>query len=420
MHVLSSKTSKGELPLRQPSPPPGTRRAHDSDAPFTGPKESSSNPTSQNEALGTIPGSFPKEPPFVGQMERPPKLQQSAFTTSPNTDPPEFALPVYTNELGRLPLHGQVSFGAQARNSQSQTHSSQLHPETDYWYPVAHSGSERSEPAPLAGPSGTSSSYGLHHAGPSAPPLQQQQQQHHLPPHHVPRSIPKDEFSSTSTPFQQPQQQQQQQHLHPHHLPRSIPTDKFPSTPAPLQQYQQHHLHPHHIPQNIPAEEFTSGVSSMAQGQYGMVPPNVAASTSFASTLGHIQPQSLEYELRPIAIPSMNMGPNAMAPPPPPSSAGPSMDNVYSGMAMDPMSASGHPAYHPYQGVSQQGESYYPFALESNTEAVWSNAPTGFECVILHSFFFLFFARSYFSFRRMEKWGAYLGEMLRNGHQRTS
>ena len=128
----------------------------------------------------------------------------------------------------------------------------------------------------------------------------------------------------------------------------------------------------------------------MAQGQYSMVPPNMAASTSFESTLGHIQPQSPEYELRPIAVPSVNMGPNVMAPPPPPSSAGPSMDNAYSEMAKDPMSAPGHPAYHPYQEVPQQAESYYPFALESNTEAVWSNAPNGFECVILCSVFFFF------------------------------
>jgi len=422
MHILTSKTSKGELPSRQPSPPPGMRRPHESDAPlFTGPRESSSNPTSQNEALASIAGPFPKEPPFVSQMEQPTRLQQSALTVSPNADPPEFALPVYTNELGRLPLHRRVSFGAQAHNSQSQTHSSQLHPQTDYWYAMAHSGSEQSEPAPLAGPSGTSSSYGLHHAGPSAPPLQQQQQ-HHLRPHHVPRSIPTDGFSSTSVPFQQQQQQKPQHHPRPHHVPRSIPTDEFPSTPALIQPYQQHHLHPHHVTQSTPTDEFssTSGVGSMVQGQYGMVPPNMAASMSFESTPGHIQPQSPEYELRPMALPSVNMRPNAMAPPPPPSSAGPLMDNTYTGIAKDPVSAPGHPTYHPHQGVPQPGESYYPFALESNTEVVWSNAPTGFECVILLFAFFFCVARSYFSFRRMEKWGAYLREIMQKAHQRTS
>ena len=69
------------------------------------------------------------------------------------------------------------------------------------------------------------------------------------------------------------------------------------------------------------------------------------------------------------------MGSNSSAP-----SDDASMDNMYSEMASDPMSAPGHPTYHQYQGAPQQG---YPFALESNTEAVWSNAPSGFEWVVL-------------------------------------
>ena len=319
MTILISKTSKGELPLRQPSPPPGMRRANESEAPFfAGPSESSLNPTSQNEMLGTIPGSFPKEPPFVSQMQGPPKLQQSTLTPSPIADPPEFALHVYSNELGSLPLHRRVSFSAQAHNSHSQTHSSQVHPQTDYWYSMPHNGSERFEPTPLAGPSGASSSYWLHHAEPSAPPLQQHQS-HDYP--------------------------------HPRHVPRSIPTVGFSST---------------------------SGASPMAQGSYGAVLLNMGASVSLESSLGHIQLQSPEYSLRPMDLLSTStIGSNATALLPPPSHGDSSM----------PISTPGHPTYHQHQGVPQQGESYYPFALEANTVALWSDAPTGFQCAVLCSFF---------------------------------
>ena len=97
MHALTSKTSTKELPLLRQGAPSGTRQAHESGPPLsTGPTESPSNPTSQNEMPGTIPGSCPKEPPFVTQMQRPPELQQSAFTTSPNAESAEFVLPMYT------------------------------------------------------------------------------------------------------------------------------------------------------------------------------------------------------------------------------------------------------------------------------------------------------------------------------------
>ena len=312
LHILTSKTSTGELPLLRPGPPPGTRRTHESGPPMsTGPTESPSNPMSQNEVPGNIPGSFPKEPPFVTQMQRSPELQQSAFTTSPNADLAEFILPVYSNELGSIPLHGQVSFTAQA-------YSSQPHP---------HSGGERSTPTSFVSHSGASSSYGLHYARPLAP-----------------------------TP-------QQQQHQYPH-VSWSIATD---------------------------GDSSTSGISPTAQDLYGVVSPDMDASMSFESTLGHTQQPNPEYGLSPMDFSNTSpMGSNSMVPLPPPSSV---MDNMYSAMATEPVPPghSTHDQHYQHQGVPQQGESYYPFTvLESNTAAIWSNAPTEFECVVLCSFRFFF------------------------------
>ncbi|KIM46821.1 hypothetical protein M413DRAFT_440395 [Hebeloma cylindrosporum] len=316
MNDLASKTSTGELPLSRPSPPWGTRQTHESGTSF--PTESSLNPTSQNKTLGTTPSSVPKEPSFA-------ELTQSALSRSLNADPPEFALPVYSNELGSLPLHGQVSFSTQAHDSQLQTY---LPAQTDHWY--SQSGIARSEPT-SAGPRETSSSYGLHHAGPSVPPLQQQPPQQHS--HHVPRSISTDEFS------------------------------------------------------------LTSEVNSRAQGSYGVVSPNTSG--AFESPLDDNHPHIPEYGLRPMDLLSSNMGSN----PPPPLSGGPLTDNMYSGMAEDPMSAPAHSTYQQQQGIPVQQDSYYPFALESNTAEVWSNAPTGFE---------------------LDQWGAYLTEMMQSSDTHAS
>ena len=311
--ILYELTSVGELPLPQPSPPADTGREHESDTPFSSGSEPAWN---QKKMLGTIAGSFPNEPPFISQKQRSPKLQQSTFNMSPNAGSPKFSLPVYSNELGRLPLR---TFGAQAPNPQPQTHSQQIHPRVSYLHPIPHSvnpeGGERSGPTPFVGPRGASSSYGPRRSGPSVPPLQQQRQQQHTP--------------------------------RPHHTPQRIPTDGFSAT---------------------------SG-TAMAQGPYGVDSSETAASMSFESmmeTLSHTQLQTLVYGLTPTDFPRTSTGSN-------------SMENVYSGMIedSDPMSAGRHSTYHQHQGVPRQGELFYPFTVDNDASAIWSNAPTGFECVTL-------------------------------------
>ena len=188
--ILYELTSVGELPLPQPSPPADTGREHESDTQFTSGSELHWN---QNNRLGSIAGSFPNEPPFISQKQRSPKLQQSTFNMSLNAGSPKFSLPVFSNELGRLPLR---SFGAQAPNPQP-------HLRVNYSHAISHNvspgGGERSEPTPFVGPREVSSSYGLRHSGTSASPLQQQRQQQHIPrPHQTSQRIPTDGLSTTS------------------------------------------------------------------------------------------------------------------------------------------------------------------------------------------------------------------------------
>jgi hypothetical protein len=297
--ILYELTSVGELPLPQPSPPADPGREHESDTPFT---SGSELPWNQNKILGTIAGSFPNEPLFISQKQRSPELQQSIFNLSPNAGSPYFSLPVYSNELGRLPLQ---SFGAQAPNPRPQTHPQQIHPRVNY---LGAEGGEGSGPTPFVGPGGANSSYGPRRSGTLVPHLQQQRQQQHTP--------------------------------------QRIPTDGFS----------------------------TKSGTAMAQGPYGRDSSETAASMSFESmmeTLSHTQLQTLAYGLTPTDLPRTSTGSN-------------SMENVYSGMIedSDPMSAGRHSTSHQHQGVPRQGELFYPFTVDNDAAAIWSNAPTGFECVI--------------------------------------
>ena len=309
----------GELPLPQLSSPADTGLEGEIYTPlFAGGSKSSLN---QNEPPGNIAGSFPNESTFPRQTPWP----HQSISTFPSAGSPQFALPVYSNELGSFPLQ---SFGGQEHNSQSQTYSPQLHPWGSNWNSMPHGGStqggERFEPTtPCAGPSEASSSSGLRHSGISAARPQQQQQ---TPRTQAPRSIPMDGFSATS------------------------------------------------------------GIA-MAQVPYGADPSEMAASMSMMETPSNTQVQTPVYELPPTNFPMTSVGSNSTIPRPPPSSGGSLMGNGYSGVTKVPMSARGH-SYHRHQEleVPQQEESAYPFTADSNMATIWSNAPAGFECVIVCSF----------------------------------
>jgi len=230
--VLYELACVGELPLPEPSPPSGTKRDRESDSPLsTSPSTLPSTLVSQNQTPRVITGSrrVRKEPSFINQTQqlqtphpqyqpsqaapppsdipqchippppsqrapsrsrshsqiRPDDPQQTTSTISPfnNTDLNVFALPVYSNELGRLPLHRQMTFTAQAHLSQPQL--PQLDPETSYWYTA-------SQPTSHVDANGASSSYDPRYPAPAP------QQQPHPYYHRTPQGIPGGEFPSAS------------------------------------------------------------------------------------------------------------------------------------------------------------------------------------------------------------------------------
>ncbi|TFK36748.1 fungal-specific transcription factor domain-containing protein [Crucibulum laeve] len=133
--ILYELASVGELPLPQPSPPTQNKRERDADSPissatsgtpmppsFDGPrniagskrvqKDSPMPSTDPNPARAAQQQSMSQhcsEPsglmPKHEDTQMPPTLQQQLFT-----------LPVYSNELGSLPLHGQVKFSPQGQS----------------------------------------------------------------------------------------------------------------------------------------------------------------------------------------------------------------------------------------------------------------------------------------------------------------
>jgi len=363
----------GELPLPQQSPPSGTRRERELGTPLSASASGSPlNPLSQNEMPRAIAGSrrVNKDIPFIRPTERAPlhksspQLSQREPLSSPahtfsfniqspqqahsqkqsyrqmreiqelgqtisapppftNAERPVFSLPVYTNELERVPSDGQLTFSAQAHPSQPQAQSPQLDPQTNYWYTVPSNAnsqdSKHSESTSHAGPSGASSSYAAHY-----PPAPTPQRQPHPSRHHPPRGIPLGGFSSTSE------------------------------------------------------------MSPLTRGPYGMYSAEVeAGSISDSMTTAYTQRQETPmYGLGPM-VPQM--GSSAAVSPSPRSSSGSSMENAYRGMVMDTMpDRSGGHYQHQHQAVPQQHEQQSlpnPFTVDSDTGAMWPNVPTGFECV---------------------------------------
>ena len=234
--VLYELACEGELPLPQPNPPSMKRGREWDSTSSSNASELTLSPMSQNEIPSrVIAGSrrVRKEPSFNTQTQqlqtplpqhqpsqaapppsdmpqshiaplpsesqrapspsrsrsqiRPNESQQITSMISPlnDTDLNVFALPVYSNDLGRLPLHGQMTFGAQADLSQPQP--PQPDPETSYWCTAP-------QPTPHADANynGASSSSAPHY--PPAPAARQQ----FYPHHYAPQSIPEPQFPTAS------------------------------------------------------------------------------------------------------------------------------------------------------------------------------------------------------------------------------
>ncbi|KAF8557065.1 hypothetical protein OG21DRAFT_1435731 [Imleria badia] len=128
--ILYELASVGDLPLPQPSPQGGTKRERDSDSPTL-----SSRPVSiSKECPRTIAGSRRVTRDAHSQPQQ--SRQQQPL---PSQHLQSYNLPVYSNDLGRLPVHGQVHFqeAAPPASTSGPTHSS------DMWYSSLSSGTQQ-------------------------------------------------------------------------------------------------------------------------------------------------------------------------------------------------------------------------------------------------------------------------------------
>ncbi|KAH0832830.1 hypothetical protein J3R83DRAFT_11755 [Lanmaoa asiatica] len=145
--ILYELASVGDLPLPQPSPQGGTKRERDSDSPTL-----TSRPTSMSkESPRTIAGSrrISREVhSHTHSQSQQPRQQQPQQSQPPSS----YNLPVYTNDLGRLPLHGQVTFPTIGSPTAS-TSSGSMHSQNT-WFSSLSGGTQQPTnplPAPITG-----------------------------------------------------------------------------------------------------------------------------------------------------------------------------------------------------------------------------------------------------------------------------
>lgn len=135
--ILYELASVGDLPLPQPSPQ-GTKRERDSDSP---------PPASR-------PASTPKECPrttagtrrISREIYAHPQSQQHRQQPPPSQPPPSYNLPVYSNDLGRIPLHGQVTFQMAGSPTASTSSGSMQSP--NMWFSSSNGIQQPSNPPP--------------------------------------------------------------------------------------------------------------------------------------------------------------------------------------------------------------------------------------------------------------------------------
>ena len=149
--ILCELATVGDLPLPQASPMSTNKRDRDSDTPRSVASSESPQPMIQEDGPRVIAGSRRVNKDLSGsgqsmrasqsqhqpnqQQRHPPQLPISSTATSKQATQhadrsvssvpptPTYALPVYSDELGRLPLHGHMDFSTQAYLDQA-----------NYWY----------------------------------------------------------------------------------------------------------------------------------------------------------------------------------------------------------------------------------------------------------------------------------------------
>lgn len=122
-------TSVGELPPPQPSPSGGVKRDRDSDTGSPCSTQASFSPSSTQSHEG---------PRVIAGSRR---VNRGGSPTSRQYPLPVANLPVYSNDLGRLPIHGQVNLSVPSppHSSAAPALSAGLEPSTGgVWYPQYH------------------------------------------------------------------------------------------------------------------------------------------------------------------------------------------------------------------------------------------------------------------------------------------
>ena len=138
--ILYELASVGDLPLPQPSPQGGTKRERDSDSPT----QVSRPVSTPDESPRTIAGTRQ----IARERHSHSQSQQSSQQRPPPSQPSQsYNLPVYSNDLGRLPLHGQAKFPV---TSPTSTSSSSMHL-SNMWSSSLSSGPQQPAPAPITG-----------------------------------------------------------------------------------------------------------------------------------------------------------------------------------------------------------------------------------------------------------------------------
>ncbi|KAF8805406.1 hypothetical protein BYT27DRAFT_7193177 [Phlegmacium glaucopus] len=170
--ILCELTSAGDLPMPQPSPMATNKRERDCDTPISSSSSESPPSVIQEDTPRVIAGSLRVNKDLSGsrlskkagrsqqQQQPPPPLpsksssqfrQPSHNQQHPDRSVTTYTLPMYSDELGRLPLHGHMNFSAP---SLDQGH---------YWYPNSGSavggneGNANSNHTLLSNPSSLSS-----------------------------------------------------------------------------------------------------------------------------------------------------------------------------------------------------------------------------------------------------------------------
>uniref|UniRef100_A0A8H7Y2F1 Zn(2)-C6 fungal-type domain-containing protein n=1 Tax=Psilocybe cubensis TaxID=181762 RepID=A0A8H7Y2F1_PSICU len=216
--ILYELASVGDLPLPQHSPSSNNKRERDSDDPIgaSDSQQSDSDNSGEPIAFGTdefiisslpfgnnnsssnrnIAGSRRVESSIRSAQALQSEMHQQGFTPSSSPthqrslahrssqsrmqlqherslvssinqnqvqsrSPVEFALPLYSNELGRIPLHGQVTFSDQVTTHPPLTQQPQQH-HTNYWYGDSTGGGNSNSASLLSGNiSGSSSTLAM-------------------------------------------------------------------------------------------------------------------------------------------------------------------------------------------------------------------------------------------------------------------